>query len=121
MVVRGFIDLVFVWKDRFYIADWKSNRLAQGYRHDAMQMEMETAGYDLQYQLYSLSTLRWLKQKMGGRFDPGRHFGGVFYLFIRGMNGNKKGEGVYHVPPERLLPVEALEKTIRQRVARINW
>ena len=121
MVVRGFIDLLFVWKDRFYIADWKSNRLAQGYRNDAMQMEMEAAGYDLQYQLYSLSTLRWLKQKMGGRFDPERHFGGVFYLFIRGMNGNKKGEGVYHVPPEQLLPVEALEKTIRQRVARIHW
>lgn len=121
MVVRGFIDLVFVWKDRFYIADWKSNRLAQGYQIDAMQMEMEAAGYDLQYQLYSLSTLRWLKQKMGRRFDPERHFGGVFYLFIRGMNGDKKGQGVYHVPPEQLLPVEALEKTIRQRVARIHW
>ena len=121
MVVRGFIDLVFVWQDRFYIADWKSNRLSRGYDVDAMQVEMEAAGYDLQYQIYSLSTLRWLRQKMGGQFDPEHHFGGVFYLFIRGMNGDKKGQGIYHVPPEQLLPVEALEKTIRQRIARIQW
>ncbi|WP_419655421.1 RecB: exodeoxyribonuclease V, subunit beta [Desulfosarcina variabilis str. Montpellier] len=121
MVVRGFIDLVFAWKDRFYIADWKSNRLSQGYRQDAMQMEMEAAGYDLQYQLYSLSTLRWLKQKMGDGFDPYRHFGGVFYLFIRGLDGQDQSDGVFHVPPAQLLPVEALEKTIRQRIARIHW
>ena len=121
MVVRGFIDLVFAWKDRFYIADWKSNRLSQGYQQDAMQMEMEAAGYDLQYQLYSLSTLRWLKKKMGDGFDPYRHFGGVFYLFIRGMDGQDQRDGVFHVPPAQLLPVEALEKTIRQRFARIHW
>ena len=120
MVVRGFIDMVFAWKSRFYIADWKSNRLSQGYHQDAMEKEMKDAGYDLQYQLYSLSTLRWLRQRMGGRFDPHRHFGGVFYLFIRGMEEGAEN-GVFHVPPTQLLPVEALEATIMQRIAHIQW
>ena len=120
MVIRGFIDLLFSWQDRFYIADWKSNRLTQGYHQDAMDQEMQSAGYDLQYQLYSLSTLRWLSQCMGRRFDPHRHFGGVLYLFIRGM---EKGamRGVFHVPPDQLLPLESLEKTIRQKIAGLKW
>jgi exodeoxyribonuclease V beta subunit len=120
MVVRGFIDLVFTWQDCFYIADWKSNRLAQGYHQDAMAREMKAAGYDLQYQLYSLSTLRWLRQRLGGRFDPQHHFGGVYYLFIRGMGG-KADEGAFHVPAQQLLPVEALEETIIKRIADIPW
>jgi exodeoxyribonuclease V beta subunit len=118
--VRGFIDLVFTWQDCFYIADWKSNRLAQGYHQDAMAREMKAAGYDLQYQLYSLSTLRWLRQRLGGRFDPQHHFGGVYYLFIRGMGG-KADEGAFHVPAQQLLPVEALEETIIKRIADIPW
>jgi exodeoxyribonuclease V beta subunit len=119
MVVRGFIDLVFTWQDRFYILDWKSNRLALGYHQDAMAQEMEAAGYELQVQLYSLSTLRWLRQRLGSRFDPHHHFGGVYYLFIRGMGG-RADEGVFHVPPEQLLPVEALEEIIIKRIADIN-
>jgi exodeoxyribonuclease V beta subunit len=120
MVVRGFIDLVFTWQDRFYIADWKSNRLPSGYHQDAMSQEMEDAGYNLQYQLYSLSTLRWLRQRLGDRFDPQRHFGGVFYLFIRGM-GAGGAHGVLHITPEQLLPFESLEERIRRKIAGIQW
>jgi exodeoxyribonuclease V beta subunit len=120
MVIRGFIDLVFTWRDRYYIADWKSNRLPQGYDQDAMAREMAAAGYDLQYQLYTLSTLRWLRQRLGERFDPQRHFGGVLYLFIRGGDGGP-ADGVFHVPPKQLLPVEALEATIKQRIGDIPW
>ncbi len=116
LIIRGFIDLVFKWNDRFYIADWKSNRLADGYDHASMDAEMRAAGYDLQYQIYCIAALRWLRQRLGERFEPNHHFGGVLYLFIRGMNDACSG-GVYHVPPEALLPLDALETTVNERIA----
>jgi exodeoxyribonuclease V beta subunit len=115
MVIRGFIDLIFLWQGRYYIADWKSNRLEEGYGRSAMAREMESAGYMLQYQLYTIATLRWLKRQLGDRFDPHRHFGGVFYLFIRGM-GTGGQDGIFHIAPEQLLPQEALQETIQNQI-----
>ena len=116
MVIRGYIDLVFRLGERFYIADWKSNRLSSGYGQASMTEEMAAAGYDLQAQLYAVATLRWLKQRMGTRFDPPSHFGGVLYLFIRGMKEDDTG-GVYFLPPSSLLPVKTLERSINERIA----
>jgi exodeoxyribonuclease V beta subunit len=115
-VIRGFIDLVFLWRGRYYIADWKSNRLEGGYGQSAMAEEIALAGYQLQYQLYTIATMRWLKRCLGDRFDPHHHFGGAFYLFIRGM-GTGGRNGVFHVTPEQLLPLEALEQAIRKKIA----
>ncbi len=120
MVIRGFIDLVFRWQGRYYVADWKSNRLEEGYDQSAMAREMASAGYELQYQLYTIATLRWLKRQLGDRFNPHHHFGGVFYLFIRGM-GIDGQDGVFHVPPEQLLPLEALQESIQQQIAGFPW
>jgi exodeoxyribonuclease V beta subunit len=116
MVIRGFIDLVFLWQGRYYIADWKSNRLPGGYGQSAMAQEMALAGYELQYQLYTIATVRWLKRYVGDRFDPRQHFGGAFYLFIRGT-GTGSQNGVFFVAPERLLPVKSLEKAIQKKIA----
>ena len=116
MVIRGFIDLVFLWQERYYIADWKSNRLLYGYGQSAMTEEIALAGYELQYQLYTIATLRWLKRYLGDRFDPRYHFGGAFYLFIRGM-GTGSQNGIFHVTPERLLPLDALEDAIQKKIA----
>jgi exodeoxyribonuclease V beta subunit len=120
MVLRGFIDLLFSWQGRFYIADWKSNRLPEGYHRDVMSLEMAAAGYDLQYRLYTLATLRWLHQRLGPRFDPEAHFGGVYYFFIRGMGG-EGGEGVFHVPPDRLLPIKILQESVQEQITGIKW
>jgi exodeoxyribonuclease V beta subunit len=119
-MIRGFIDLVFFWQGRYYIADWKSNRLPEGYDQAAMAGEMAAAGYALQYQLYTVAALRWLNHQLGDRFDPDRHFGGAFYLFIRGM-GSGGPDGVLHVPPERLLPLETLQETIQKQIAGLKW
>ena len=116
MVIRGFIDLVFLWQGRYYIADWKSNRLEDGYGQSAMAEEIARAGYDLQYQLYTIATLRWLKRYLGDRFEPHHHFGGAFYLFIRGM-GTGGQNGIFHVTPDRLLPLESLEHAIQKKIA----
>jgi exodeoxyribonuclease V beta subunit len=120
MVIRGFIDLVFLWRDRYYIADWKSNRLDAGYHQAAMAREIAAAGYELQYMLYTIATLRWLKQRLGRRFDPHLHFGGALYLFIRGSFAGAPGS-VFHVGPEKLLPLESIEAAIRKKLARIAW
>jgi exodeoxyribonuclease V beta subunit len=119
-MIRGFIDLVFFWQGRYYIADWKSNRLPEGYDQAAMAGEMAAAGYALQYQLYTVAALRWLNHQLGDRFDPDHHFGGAFYLFIRGM-GSGGPDGIFHIPPERLLPLETLQETIQKQIAGLKW
>ena len=120
MVIRGFIDLVFFWRDRYYIADWKSNRLDAGYHQGAMAQEIATAGYELQYMLYTIATLRWLNQRLGRRFDPYLHFGGALYIFIRGAFAGAPGS-VFHVGPEKLLPLESVEAAIQKQIAGIQW
>ena len=120
MVLRGFIDLVFQWQGRYYIADWKSNRLADGYGQAAMAREIAQAGYDLQYRLYTIATIRWLKQQLGRGFDPARHFGGALYIFLRGANTGGQ-QGAFYVGAERLLPLDHLQRTIEQQIGRIQW
>ena len=120
MVIRGFIDLVFQWRDRYYIVDWKSNRLGAGYHQDAMAHEIATAGYELQYMLYTIATLRWLRQRIGSRFDPQRHFGGALYIFIRGSLAGASGS-VFHVEPQQLLPLESIEAAILKKIADMPW
>ena len=120
MMIRGFIDLIFSWKGRYYIADWKSNRLAAGYDQPAMAEEMRSAGYELQYRLYTIATLRWLSQQLGERFDPLSDFGGVIYVFLRGVAAGDS-HGIYHVGRDQLLPVAALQVEIEKAIGAIQW
>lgn len=120
MVLRGFIDLVFQHEGRYYIADWKSNRLADGYGQDAMAREIQVAGYELQYRLYTIATLRWLKRLLGGSFDPQRQFGGALYIFIRGIESGRK-QGVFHVRAQQLLPLETLQETVEKQIGGLQW
>jgi len=105
------VDLVFRKDRKFYIADWKSNYLETGYDLEFMGKSMNHADYHLQYKLYTVAVLRWLKQALGDRFDPERDFGGVFYFYLRGM-GRGEGNGIYHVPPDELGSLEQLEEEI---------
>jgi exodeoxyribonuclease V beta subunit len=85
--IKGFIDLVFEWRGRFYLADYKSNWLGQGveaYHQGALQAAMLEHGYPLQYALYTLALHRYLGRRLAD-YDYERHFGGVYYLFLRGM------------------------------------
>lgn len=110
-LIRGFVDLVFRKGRKFYIADWKSNYLETGYDLESMEKNMAHADYHLQYKLYAIAALRWLKQTMGDRFDAERHFGGVFYFYLRGM-GTGEGHGIYHVPFDRLGALDHLEREV---------
>ena len=114
--IRGFVDLVFRHNGKFFIADWKSNRLDGGYGPESLDDCMNAAGYHMQYKLYTVAVLRWLKQAFGDRFDADRQFGGVFYFFLRGMEAGS-GNGVYFVSPAELGSLEHLESEITARIS----
>lgn len=100
-MLKGFIDLVFEWQGRWYLLDYKSNHLGMSpadYSRPALEQAMVEHRYDLQYQLYSLALHRLLSLRLPG-YDFEQHFGGVFYLFLRGMPQG----GIFHTRPSREL------------------
>ncbi|MFH0728990.1 MAG: UvrD-helicase domain-containing protein [Pseudomonadota bacterium] len=109
--IHGFIDLIFHTNGKFYIADWKSNRLEGGYDRASLEKSMTEADYHLQYKIYTVATLRWLQKTGGNRFDPALHFGGIFYFYLRGM-GTGDGFGIYHVTPDEVGRLDRLEQDI---------
>jgi exodeoxyribonuclease V beta subunit len=85
--LKGFIDLVFEHDGRYFILDWKSNHLgytAADYGDAPLARAMADHGYHLQYLLYAIALDRYLKLRVPGyRYEP--QFGGVLYLFVRGV------------------------------------
>jgi exodeoxyribonuclease V beta subunit len=86
--MKGFIDMIFRYDDRFWLIDWKSNHLGNRvpeYGHEALEREMKAKGYILQYHIYLLALDQYLRNRLRN-YDYERHFGGVFYLFLRGID-----------------------------------
>lgn len=109
-MIKGFIDLMFEFEGKFYVADYKSNHLGDSYdsyHFSAMQQAMTAHDYHLQAILYTLALHRWLKYKLPD-YDYHTHIGGAYYLFIRGMSQTEPGNGVYFVLPEKPM-IEALD------------
>jgi len=87
--LHGFIDLVFRYRGRFYVVDYKSNKLGSqktDYDQDNMVNAIREHRYDLQYLIYALALHRYLESRLPD-YDYQSHFGGVYYLFLRGMRG----------------------------------
>jgi exodeoxyribonuclease V beta subunit len=85
--LRGAIDCVIQREGQFYLLDWKSNYLGSSrgdYEREALETAMQREGYHLQYLLYSLALHRYLAQRVP-EYQYERHFGGCYYLFVRGM------------------------------------
>ena len=73
-----------------------------------MRRAIRSADYDLQYHLYSVAVHRFLQQRLDG-YDYEQHFGGVYYLYLRGMReASGPGSGVYFERPERSV-IEGLD------------
>ncbi|WP_392566779.1 exodeoxyribonuclease V subunit beta [Utexia brackfieldae] len=101
-MLKGFIDLVFEWQGRFYILDYKSNWLGDNlaaYSPDAIKQAMCEHRYDLQYQLYTLALHRYLRQRIAD-YDYECHFGGIYYLFFRGMTPSLPQNGLFFHRPQ---------------------
>ncbi|HWJ65169.1 MAG TPA: UvrD-helicase domain-containing protein [Nocardioides sp.] len=79
---------------RYVIVDYKTNWLgprdepltAASYRPAALDEAMGHSDYPLQALLYAVVLHRFLRWRQPG-YDPERHFGGVAYLYLRGMCG----------------------------------
>jgi len=110
--MKGFIDLVFEIDGCFYLADYKSNWLgddSSAYSGDCLVQVMAHESYYLQYLFYILALHRYLSLRLSD-YDYDQHFGGVFYLFVRGMNPTTGSEsGVYWDKPSKQL-IEAMDR-----------
>ncbi len=79
---------------RYVIVDYKTNWLgpmdavltAASYDEAALEDAMGHSDYPLQALLYAVVLHRFLRWRQPG-YDPERHFGGVAYLYLRGMCG----------------------------------
>jgi exodeoxyribonuclease V beta subunit len=103
--MKGFIDLTFRHGDTYYILDYKSNHLgSEGSDYDSPKLAeaVTDAGYDLQYHIYTLALHRFLRNRIEG-YEYDQHFGGVFYLFLRGVELNQPGSGVFFDRPDKKL------------------
>ena len=110
-MLKGFIDLTFEYQGRWYVLDYKSNWLGEqysDYSRARMEQMMIEHRYDLQYQLYSLALHRLLKTRLPG-YNFEQHFGGVIYLFLRGVQSNDSDRhGIYDTRPKQAL-IEAMD------------
>jgi exodeoxyribonuclease V beta subunit len=101
--MTGAIDLVVRRNGRWYLADYKSNHLGDriaDYAPARLQTAMSEGHYFLQYHLYALALHRWLRWRVPGYTYEDR-FGGVFYLFLRGMapRDERTSHGVFFDRP----------------------
>lgn len=108
-MLKGFIDLVFEHQGRYYVLDWKSNRLGpddSAYTPEAMRAAIAERRYDLQYVLYLLALHRQLRARLPD-YDYDRHLGGAIYVFLRG--GQAASQGLFMDRPPREL-IESLDR-----------
>ena len=107
--LTGFIDLICEYQGRYYVMDYKSNWLSD-YDHESMQSAMREHNYGLQYFIYSVVLHHYLKQRLPN-YSYEEHFGGVRYLFLRGMDVEQPMQGVFVDKPS-LEIIEGLSEVL---------
>lgn len=94
-LMTGKIDLTYVRADRWYVLDYKSNRLP-GYDAARLASAMQHSEYDLQALIYTVALHRWLRFRLGAQYDYTRDMGGIRYLFCRGLDARREDSpGLY--------------------------
>jgi len=103
-LMTGKIDLVYAHAGRFYVLDYKSNRLP-AYHSEVLAAAMDDSEYTLQALLYALALHRWLRFRLGESYAYDTHFGGIRYLFCRGLDAaDPAAPGVHAwLPPHALI------------------
>jgi len=113
--LNGVVDLAFEHAGRWWLVDWKSNQLGAAdadYAPTALDSAMRTAHYTLQYHLYLLALHRHLLVRQPG-YEPAAHWGGVAYVFLRGVDGVGENGWFRDRPTPALL--EALDGALGRR------
>lgn len=78
---KGVIDLLFCVKGKWYVLDWKTTLLSE-YSIEAIAQGMKEHDYFLQAEMYAHAAREFATD-----------FGGVYYLFLRGLD---TGKGVFY-------------------------
>jgi exodeoxyribonuclease V beta subunit len=116
-IMNGKIDLFFEHAGKYYILDWKSNYLGDGptdYSKENVVLAMAESNYHLQYLIYTIAVKKYLQLRVPA-FDYATHFGGVIYLFVRGVRmDNNLGIFTYR-PGKRL--IDELEHLLSKPLA----
>ena len=116
-ILNGFVDLIFRRNGKYYIADWKSNRLngnPENFSPEHLADAMTHSLYFLQYMFYLVALIRHLRHYNCGVFGETEYekmIGGVYYLFVRGISPQHPQRGIFRSrPPWRI--IQALEELI---------
>ncbi len=86
-LMNGKIDLFFEYNNKYFILDWKSNFLGDRlelYNQENVSKAMNENNYHLQYLIYTLALKKYLTTRVPN-FNYNLQFGGVIYLFLRGV------------------------------------
>ena len=92
--LTGSVDVILRVGERHLVVDYKTNWLGPvdaplttgHYDRAALREAMNHSSYPLQAILYGVVLHRFLRWRQPG-YDPQTHFGGVLYLYLRGMAG----------------------------------
>lgn len=120
---NGSIDLIFKRGEYYSIIDWKSDKLNEEFVSYSNPKDLKRHvddAYSIQRVLYSYCLIKWLKDHYPNLSEQEifeQHFGGVYYVFIRGCNSNK-GNGIYAQTWE---DYEALEKAYKYIMENRIW
>ena len=94
-MLTGFMDLVVHHDGRYWVLDYKSNKLGD-YNDASLQAAVLDKRYEVQYVLYTLALHRLLKQRLRG-YHYEQHMGGAVYVFLRGVS--QANAGVHAMRP----------------------
>jgi exodeoxyribonuclease V beta subunit len=97
-LLTGFIDLIFEDNGKYYLIDYKTNKLNSGYDDKQCQKAMLAHRYDLQAMIYLLALHRLLSTRLP-HYDYEQHMGGAIYWFIRASNTELPMQGFWHFKP----------------------
>jgi exodeoxyribonuclease V beta subunit len=103
--LKGFIDLTFEFNGKYYLLDYKTNHLGDStsdYQLEELKHEMREASYDLQYHIYTVALHRFLNKQLPN-YSYEKHFGGAFYLFVRGINETGREGIFFDCPDEKII------------------
>ena len=106
--MTGKIDLVYAHDGRYHVLDYKTNRLPD-YEPPTLERAMHEGEYTLQAAIYSLALHRWLRFRLGGAYDYARDFGGVRYVFCRGVDARRADARGIHAMRLPVAVIDALD------------
>lgn len=117
-ILNGTIDLIFFWKNKYFIIDYKTNFLGfknKDYSAENIKNEIIKQRYDLQYQIYCLALHRYLTVYLKS-YKYSNHFGGVFYLFLRAFDNKSNNHGIFFNKPSFIL-IDSLDKLLKGNIS----